>query len=365
MTGVSVWATVPTAGVTELVTGASAPAASLVTDTSVPVTGASDCVAVATVGVSTPVTGARNFVAVEATDPAAPVGLLAEPSLAATAPAAGVTDFATVDATGATMSAAGAAPLAAALLASVPDGDTVSATGARDSEALAVTDAELDDPGLEDPPVEGADPSLAGAGLAAATGCAAVASPAGASAPTGAGSVVGAASPAPATALSAEPTTELAALVTEPTTPVSGFLTAEDPADPADAGPVTAEAADVVAEFSPGWSSCAAAWACLEKINRRKRIPAATIANCAARTTARFASSCGIDSSYPRGTSPYTAGTAKAPDKPCTADEDEALCTATTVHHSPVARQAIRREAYARRPWLDPMTKMIFDSALA
>lgn len=103
--------------------------------------------------------------------------------------------------------------------------------------------------------------------------------------------------------MSAESTAELAALVTEPTTLESGLPAAEVPADPADAGPVTAEAADVVAEFSPGWSSCAAAWACLEKISRRKRIPAATITNCAARTAARFASSCGIDSSYPRGTS--------------------------------------------------------------
>jgi hypothetical protein len=170
---------------------------------------------------------------------------------------------------------------------------------------------------------------------------------------------------APVTALSAEPATELAAPVTEPTALVSELPAAEVPADPADAAPVTAAAADVVTEFSPGWSPCSAAWACLEKISRRKRIPAATITNCAARTAARFASSCGIDSSYPRGTSPYTAGATKAPDKPCTAGEGEAFCTATTVHQSPLARQAIRREAYARRAWLRPMTKMAFDSALA
>jgi hypothetical protein len=156
---------------------------------------------------------------------------------------------------------------------------------------------------------------------------------------------------APVTALFAELTTELAALVTEPTALVSGLPEAEVPVD---AGPVTAEAVVAVAEFSPGCSSCAVAWACLEKINRRKRIPAATIANCAAQTAARFASSCGIDSSYPRETSPYTTGAAEAPDKPCTADEVEAFCTATTVHHSPVARQAIRREADARRTWLGP-----------
>jgi hypothetical protein len=114
---------------------------------------------------------------------------------------------------------------------------------------------------------------------------------------------------APFTALSAGPTTELAALVTEPTTLVSGLPAAEVPAD---AAPVTA-AEDVVAEFSPRCSSCVAAWACLEKISSRKRIPAAAIANCAARTTVRFASSCGIDSSYPRGTSPYAAGGNESP----------------------------------------------------
>jgi Fe-S cluster biogenesis protein NfuA len=155
---------------------------------------------------------------------------------------------------------------------------------------------------------------------------------------------------APVAALSAEPTAELAALVTEPTALVDGLSAPEVPADPADAELVTAEAADVVAELSPGCSSCAAAWACLEKISRRKRIPAAAIANCAARTAARFASSCGIDSSYPHGTSPYTAGATKAPDKPCAAGEDEAFCTATTVHHSPVARQAMRRGASQEEP---------------
>jgi hypothetical protein len=157
---------------------------------------------------------------------------------------------------------------------------------------------------------------------------------------------------APVTALSAEPATELAAPVTEPTALVSGLSALEVPADPADAEPVTAEPADVTAEVTWGCPSCAAAWACLEKINSRKKIPAATIANCTARTAERFASSCGIDSSYPRGTSPYTAGATKAPDKPCTADEDEAFCTATTVHHSSVARQAICREAHARKTWL-------------
>jgi hypothetical protein len=241
---------------------------------------------------------------------------------------------------------------------------TAPVTGARAFEALDDAAAARDDPELADAapfPPEAAGLAAAGAlcaGAESAVGSACVAGWAGL---PGADAWSTAAA-APVTALSAEPVTALAAPVTEPTALVSGLPAAEVPAD---AGPVTAEAVDVVAEFSPGCSSGAAAWACLEKISKRKRIPAAAIAHCAARTAARFASSCGIDSSYPRGTSPYTTGAAKAPDKPCTDGEDEAFCTATTVHHSPVARQAIRREACVRRTWSAPMTKMIFDSALA
>jgi len=207
-------------------------------------------------------------------------------------------------------------------------------TGAKAFEALEDTAAEPTDPAPEDPPLEGADPSVEGAGLAefcagagwlaAVASLGAVALVGGVESLAGCAVVAGAGgwadlpgadawstvAAAPVTALSAEPTTELAALVTEPTALVSGLPEAEVPA----ARPVTAEAVDVVAEFSPGCSSCVAACACLEKISRRKRIPAATIANCAARTAARFASSCGIDSSYPRGTSPYTTEAAKAPD---------------------------------------------------
>ena len=125
-----------------------------------------------------------------------------------------------------------------------------------------------------------------------------------------------------------ELTTDPAALVTEEAALVRGLLTIE-----AGVGPVSAEAADVTAESPPGGSSPVAAWACLEKRSNRNRIPAAAIANCATRTAARCASSCGIASSYPQRTEPRTQGAGKAPDQPCTAVEDEAFCTAITVHH--------------------------------
>ena len=71
---------------------------------------------------------------------------------------------------------------------------------------------------------------------------------------------------------------------------------------------MSAEAADVTSVSAPGCSSAAAAWACREKNSRMKRIPAAAIANCATRTAARYASSCDIDSSHPRGNQAVRAG---------------------------------------------------------
>ena len=44
-----------------------------------------------------------------------------------------------------------------------------------------------------------------------------------------------------------------------------------------------------------------AAWACLEKSSSTNKIPAAAIANCAARRATRRASCCDIDSSHPLG----------------------------------------------------------------
>jgi hypothetical protein len=61
------------------------------------------------------------------------------------------------------------------------------------------------------------------------------------------------------------------------------------------AEPTSAETADVTA----GCSSPVAAWACLENSSRRKKIPAATTASCAARRATRHTSSCDIDSSHP------------------------------------------------------------------
>jgi len=104
--------------------------------------------------------------------------------------------------------------------------------------------------------------------------------------------------------LGAESTTDPRVLVTELVTPATGVLAAEPcvaPVVPVDPEPVSVEAADVTAESAPGFSSLVAACACLEQRSRRKRIPAAAIANCATRTVARYANSCDIDSSDPLG----------------------------------------------------------------
>src|SRR3984893_453061 len=88
-----------------------------------------------------------------------------------------------------------------------------------------------------------------------------------------------------------------AALVTEVATSASGGLAVEPTVVPVVPGPASAEAADVTDWSAPGFSSLVAAWACLEKRSSRNKIPAAAIANCAARTATRYASSCDIDSS--------------------------------------------------------------------
>jgi hypothetical protein len=96
--------------------------------------------------------------------------------------------------------------------------------------------------------------------------------------------------------------TDPAVLVTALVTPASGVLAGElavAPAVPVALGPVSAEAAEVTDRSAPELSSPVAAWACLEKRSRRNKIPAAAIANCAARTATRYANSCDIDSSPP------------------------------------------------------------------
>jgi len=101
-----------------------------------------------------------------------------------------------------------------------------------------------------------------------------------------------------------ELTTDPAVLVTEVARPASGLLAAEfevDPADPFDPVPVSPEATDVTDESDPEGSPPVAACACLEKISRRNKIPAAAIANCATRTVTRYANSCDIDSSRQQG----------------------------------------------------------------
>lgn len=90
-------------------------------------------------------------------------------------------------------------------------------------------------------------------------------------------------------------------------------LTADPTAFPTD-GPVTTDvtdvtdATDVTDGCAPGFWSSVAAWACLVKMNKRKKIPAAAIANCATRTVTRYASSCDIDSSHPLGWAAQAGG---------------------------------------------------------
>jgi hypothetical protein len=108
--------------------------------------------------------------------------------------------------------------------------------------------------------------------------------------------------------MSAELTTDPAALVTEATALVTGLPAAASPEGPAEAEPASAETAEVTEGAAGGGSSPVAAWACLEKSKRMKKIPAAATASCAARTAARRASGCGIDSSHPQETGSCTPG---------------------------------------------------------
>jgi hypothetical protein len=125
--------------------------------------------------------------------------------------------------------------------------------------------------------------------------------------------------------------TVAAALVTGAVTPDTEDVAAEVSDE---TGAVTA---DVSPESPDGGSSVVAAWACLEESStRKKKIPAATTANCAARRATRRATGCGIDSSHSLGNqTAHTRrpGAGKAPDQPCTVAEDKALCSVTTVHH--------------------------------
>jgi hypothetical protein len=93
-------------------------------------------------------------------------------------------------------------------------------------------------------------------------------------------------------------------LVTVPTTEPTVLVTDPPPAVPAgpvdDAGPTSAETADVTPEGEGGGSSRVAAWACLAQSRNRKKSTAAAIANCAARTAARRVSNCDIDGSHPQ-----------------------------------------------------------------
>ena len=157
----------------------------------------------------------------------------------------------------------------------------------------------------------GAAESAAGAGGGTSTVAGDVAWPAEPAGGVGAGGGVGAAgggvevSSAGAAAWADVAVAGLVAeLTTDPTTLVTGPVAVEA-AD--EAGPVTAETADETVGRAGGWS-LVAAWACLERISRRKMIPAAAIANCAARRATRRAIGCDIDSSQLSGNSRLPSG---------------------------------------------------------
>jgi hypothetical protein len=110
--------------------------------------------------------------------------------------------------------------------------------------------------------------------------------------------------------------TDPAVLVTELARSASGALAAVlavAPVVPVVPGAISVDAADVPDWSAPGLSSPVAAWACLEKRSKRNKIPAAAIANCAARTATRYADSCDIDSSHPLGNWTMQAGGKKSP----------------------------------------------------
>jgi hypothetical protein len=96
----------------------------------------------------------------------------------------------------------------------------------------------------------------------------------------------------PVTVLVADAAALVTVLVTLPVTVLVTLPTAEDTDD---TGAVRLE---VTTGSGDGWSSVVAACACREKSNRRKRIPAAAIANWVARRATRRATGCGIDSSH-------------------------------------------------------------------
>jgi hypothetical protein len=96
----------------------------------------------------------------------------------------------------------------------------------------------------------------------------------------------------------------VAELTTDPTALVTGPVAVEAAEE---TGPVTAETADETVGRAGGWSPVAA-WACFERISRRKMIPAAAIANCAARRATRRAIGCDIDSSQLPGNSRLPSG---------------------------------------------------------
>jgi hypothetical protein len=110
----------------------------------------------------------------------------------------------------------------------------------------------------------------------------------------------------------------VAAEVAAELTPAAALVTVEVAADVAEvAADVAEDVVDVTAEVSvlvtgdPAWPGevavgAVAACACRENTSKTTRIPAASIAHCAARRAAWRNASCGIGSSPPRETGPDT-----------------------------------------------------------
>jgi hypothetical protein len=136
------------------------------------------------------------------------------------------------------------------------------------------------------------------------------------------------------TEVTTDATVPVTGAVTEPVTEAVAGLACAVIVVTGDAGPVSAEMADVIPRDAGG-SSVVAACACLEKSSRSKKIPAARISTCAARRATRREISCDIDGSHAPGnwTARLTSGRQESPGPAARGVADGVICPATTVHH--------------------------------
>jgi hypothetical protein len=315
VTGATVLVAVETTGDSAPVTGARACAVALGTGITVLVTGVSVLAAAAAAGVTAPVTGATVLVAVETTDVTAPVtgarALVTVDPLAAVALVTGVVPAGLSDDVAAAV--AGARVFVTAATTGVttlaPVTGAVEPTADADGAAGAVTE----DVAWPVVPTGGVAAGGAGGGGAGGWGCSG-------GAVTWTGGVV------------AVPVT---VLTMDPATLATGSVALEVAGE---AEPVIADTAAETVGRPGGWSPVAA-WACFERTSRRNRIPAAAIANCAARRATRRAIGCDIDSSQSLGYSRLPPGclVVKYHESPGPARrllQTRHFCPATTVHET-------------------------------